>query len=139
MNNYKINIKFLGGLAAICFMTLSLLFSSCNEEESYSGPITISSVYLEDLTADTVDKKVTSVEVGQTIRIEGSGFSDLRTIEVNGYDTYFSLAYVTDENVVFTIDEDTPVDDVADSVKNTIHFYNDGSDDVLSIEVSNPE
>ncbi len=135
MNNYKKYIKYLGSLSAICILTLSMLFSSCEDEEVYSGPITMSTVYLEDQDADSADVEVSYVKIGQTIRIEGSGFSDLRTIEVNGYDTYFNLVYVTDENVIFTIEDDTPVEDAADSVKNTICFYNDASNAVLSIEV----
>ena len=81
---------------------LTLLFIGCSsEEDSASQTMTISAIYLEDASSSTTihDRKVESVRLGQLIRVEGSGFEGLKKIYINGYETYFNTAMMTDNNV----------------------------------------
>ncbi len=136
MNNKVKNIKRIGSLTLMGIMALSLFFSSCNnDDDAYSGTITISNVYLQDQESSVPNREVTFVRLGQTIRIEGTGFTDLRKIEINGFDTYFNPVLTTDINVILQVDDDTPIIDADSSVRNTIHFYNDGSEAEISFEI----
>ncbi len=135
MNNKIKHIKQLGSFTLMSMMALSLLFSSCKEEEDYSGPITIGDVYLQDQESSVPNREVTFVRLGQTIRIEGSGFTNLRKIEINGFDTYFNPVLATDINVILKVDNDTPIIDADSSVRNTIHFYNDGNEAEITFDI----
>lgn len=53
---------------------------------------------------------------------EGSGFSGLKRIYVNGYETYFNNALMTDNNVWVTLNAATPVEKANVSVRNTASY-----------------
>lgn len=115
------------------FLTLSTLsFAACSDdedEEAASAPMAITQVYLEN-TSDTInsDRPVEFARLGQTVRLEGSGFRGLKQIYVNGYKTYFSTTFVTDNNIIFALDANTPVSEADDSVRNTIRLVKDGTE-----------
>ena len=73
------------------------------------------------------DREVDFARLGQLIRIQGSGFTGLKKIYINGYDTYFNNALMTDNNIWVTLNANTPVDKAEESVRNTILLVKDGT------------
>ena len=114
------------GLALIAFT-----FTSCKDDDdegSQTAPMTISKVYLENINdEENKDREVDFARLGQLIRIEGSGFKGLKKILINGYETYFNNALMTDNNVWVTLNSETPVDKADDDVRNTIQLVKDGT------------
>ncbi len=113
-----------------------LLLAACKEDENrYTGPITISKVYLQDAQSSVPDREVSFVRLGQLIRIEGSGFTDLKRVYINGFSTYFNPVMVSDGSMLVSVDRNTPIIEAEADVRNTIRLANDGSDASYSIEV----
>ena len=114
------------GLALVAFN-----FTSCKDDDdegSQTAPMTISKVYLENINdEENKDREVDFARLGQLIRIEGSGFKGLKKILINGYETYFNNALMTDNNVWVTLNSETPVDKADDDVRNTIQLVKDGT------------
>lgn len=113
----------------LCLSLLALGFTACSDDDdngSQSKPMTISKVYLENVN-DTVnkDREVNFARLGQLIRIEGSGFKGLKKILINGYETYFNNALMTDNNVWVTLNSNTPVEKAEADVRNTIMLVKD--------------
>lgn len=107
------------------------LLASCSDDDdnAQSATMTINKIYLEDVNAkDSVfDREVTFARLGQLLRIEGSGFTGLKKIYVNGYETYFNNALMTDNNIWVTLNAKTPVDKADESVRNTIVLVKDAT------------
>ena len=104
-------------------------FTACSDDDdegSQSAPMTITQVYLENIN-DTVnkDRPVDFARLGQLVRLEGSGFLGLKKILINGYDTYFNNALMTDKNVWVTLNSNTPVEKADSSVRNKIILIKD--------------
>ncbi len=120
---------------------MSLGFSACSDDDDYfnkdyqSNPIEISKVFLEDYESSVPDRQVEFVRLGQTLRLEGKGFMGLKKIYVNGYDTYFNRNYVTDNNIVFSVNSKTPIVGAEEDVRNTIRFVKDGAEFTLPFVV----
>jgi hypothetical protein len=111
------------GLIYILLGCLIVGFTSCKDDDndSSSSPMKISAVYLENARETTnKDRLVEFVRLGQTLRLEGSGFTGLSKIYVNGYENYFNPVFVTDNNVWFQISGKTPTTDAEAEVRNTI-------------------
>lgn len=113
----------------LCLSLLTLGFTACSDDDdkgSQSAPMTITQVYLENIN-DTVnkDRPVDFARLGQLIRIEGSGFLGLKKILINGYETYFNNALMTDKNVWVTLNSNTPVEKATDDVRNKIILVKD--------------
>lgn len=107
----------------------ALCFTSCDNEEDVAGsPITVSKVYLEDSKSDIPDREVTFARLGQLIRIEGSGFTGLKKVYINGYSTYFNPVYVSDNSLLVSVSKDTPTADADASVRNTIRLVKDATE-----------
>lgn len=119
-------IKYLWTLCAALLLTG---FTACSDDDdsSSSAPVTVEKVFLEDTSEDAPnnDREVTFARLGQLIRIQGSGFTGLKYIYVNGYETYFNNALMTDNNVWVTLNSKTPVYDADPEVRNTIQFVKD--------------
>jgi hypothetical protein len=81
------------------------------------------------------DREVDFARLGQLIRIEGQGFLGLKKLYVNGYDTYFNVAYVTDKSMLVTLDSKTPVTSAEDDVRNTLRFVKDGTQTTYSFDI----
>ena len=121
----------------LCLALLAFGFIACSDDDnSQSTPMSISQVYLENVN-DTVnkDRPVDFARLGQLIRIEGSGFTGLKKILINGYDTYFNNALMTDNNVWVTLNADTPVEKADETVRNTITLVKDATQLVYSFTI----
>ncbi len=122
------NIKYMW---LLCIALLSVAFVSCNKEDEYfkeeyqSVPIVINKIYLEDYDAAVTDRPVEFARLGQLIRVEGSGLFGMKKVFVNGYDTYFNRAYVTDNSMLIQLNSNTPVVEADSTVRNTIRFVKD--------------
>ncbi len=120
------------------FLTALALGSvSCNSddeyfsEESQKAPMQITKVYLEDYESSVPDRPVEFGRLGQMLRLEGSGLYGVRRVEINGYETYFNRAYVTDNNLLITLSGDTPVSECPEAIRNTIRLYKDGGNEYV--------
>jgi hypothetical protein len=113
-------------LLFVALMTTCMV-TSCDDDESgsQSSPIKVNKIYLEDYKSTVPDREVDFARLGQMIRIEGSGFLGLKKLYVNGYDTYFNVAYVTDNSMLVTLSAKTPVVDAEEDVRNTLRFVKD--------------
>ena len=116
------------------FALLALGFSSCNSDDEYfdekyqDEPITVTKVFLEDPKSSVKDREVDYARLGQMIRLEGSGFMGLKKLYVNGYETYFNRAYVTDRSMLVTLNAKTPITDAEEDVRNTIRLVKDNTE-----------
>lgn len=120
-------------LFCLTLATLGLVSCNDDDEASSSSPITVTQIYLEDADSDVPDRPVDFARLGQTIRIEGSGFAGLRELYINGFETYFNVAYVTNTNIIVSIDTDTPVSEADPEQRNTIRFVKGGHRIHLSV------
>ena len=117
--------------------------SSCNQEDTYfdsdnqSTPMSISKVYLEDYKSSVPDREVDFARLGQMLRLEGKGFFGLKKIYINGYDTYFNRAYVTDNSVIVSINTNTPVTDCEPELRNTIRLVKDATEFTYEFSIRN--
>ncbi len=111
------------------YMALSLLaaisFTACSDDDASNSSMVINKVFLEDVKSSVPDREVTFARLGQLIRIEGSGFTGLKKIYINGYETYFNNALLTDNNVWVTLNQNTPVSTASEDVRNKITFVKD--------------
>lgn len=126
------------GLLALTLVGVMPLLTACSDDDDHqSTTMTISKVFLEDAEAkDGVnDREVSFARLGQMLRIEGSGFTGLKKIYVNGYETYFNNALMTDNNVWVQLNSKTPVDKADESVRNTITFVKDQTQTVYQFTI----
>ncbi|MDR2556900.1 MAG: glycan-binding surface protein [Bacteroidales bacterium] len=102
-------------------MAFCLIFTACNEENpNLTTPIKIDKVYLENAQSSVTDRPVEFARLGQVIRLEGSGFSGLQQLLVNGEDVYFNPVFIGNTSMVFQISRDIPTKDLPEDIKNTI-------------------
>ena len=115
----------------LCLAVVALCFTGCkDDDDADSGAqMKIDKVFLENIDDEVnKDREVDFARLGQLLRIQGSGFTGLKKIYINGYETYFNNALMTDNNVWVTLNSKTPVDKAEAEVRNTIVFYkNDGN------------
>lgn len=113
-------------LWTLCLALLAVGFTSCSDDDDSGAQMTISRIFLENAKdKDVPDREVSFARLGQLIRIEGSGFTGLKKVYINGYDTYFNNALVTDNNIWVTLNGDTPIDKASEDVRNTIILVKD--------------
>ncbi len=118
----------------LCLASLSIHFTGCNDSDEYfdgqyqSIPIEISRIYLEDHRSSVPDRPVDYARLGQMIRIEGSGLYGMKKVYVNGHDTYFNRAYVTDNSMLIQIHNSTPVVDADPEERDILRFVKDGAE-----------
>ncbi len=113
-----------------CFTFAMAGLTSCTEDDGDAypggnGPVTVNKVHLEDAESTVPDREVTFARLGQTLRLEGSGFGGTKKILVNGYETYFNTALATDNSMILQLQSKTPVSEAPDSVRNKIQFIKD--------------
>ncbi len=122
---------------------LSLGFASCNDDDEYfdekyqDKPIKITQVYLEDYKSSVPDRPVEFARLSQMIRLEGEGLFGVKKVYINGYDTYFNRAYVTDNSLIISINRDTPVTDCDPEVRNTIRIVKDKTELIYPFLIRN--
>ncbi|WP_308991273.1 glycan-binding surface protein [Mariniflexile litorale] len=128
--NYWKTIPFLG------LMVVSMLFTACENNESVGGgEIIISKVYLEDVNSSVQDREVTFARLGQLLRIEGSGFTGLKKVYINGLSTYFNPVYISKNSMLISVSGETPIVEATEDVRNTIRFVNDNHEALISFEI----
>jgi hypothetical protein len=128
----RIKYIYIIGLTLLSFLG----FSSCDDENTNdSTPITVSKIYLEDYKSAVPDRPVEFARLGQLIRIEGTGLLGLKKVYINGYDTYFNVAYVTDKSMLINISAKTPVVNAASDVRNKIRFVKSGTEYVYDFTI----
>lgn len=137
MKKSKLNKNYWAYVVFLGMMMVSLLSVSCDEDDDSvsGGPITISKVFLEDVNSSVPDREIEFARLGQLLRIEGSGFSGLKRIYINGYSTYFNPVYVTDTSLLVRISAETPTVEAEEDVRNTIRLANDSNEIILSFEI----
>lgn len=114
-----------------CLVFLSSVFVSCNSEDEYfegkyqDTPIVIDQIYLEDYESSVPDRPVDFARLGQLIRIEGKGLYGMKKVFINGYDTYFNRAYVSDNSMLVQINSNTPVVEAEPEVRDIIRLVKD--------------
>ena len=94
-------------LLCLAILPFSLIACSDDDDEG-STPMTIDKIFLEDAKSTVPDREVDFARLGQMLRIQGSGFSGLKAIYVNGYKTQFNTTMVTDNNIWVTLSGKTP-------------------------------
>lgn len=104
-------------------LSASIILTSCNKDlfkyENGDSTISISQIHYLHASADgTTDVSTDYARLGETIRLTGTGFVGVKHVYVNGYDTYFNLQYLTNNSMLVTIDENTPIEQVNDQVNN---------------------
>lgn len=118
----------------LCISLLSVALVSCNQEDPYfnpesqNTPIVINQIYLEDYESSVPDRPVEFARLGQLIRVEGSGLFGMKKVYINGYDTFFNRAYVSDNSMIIQLHSDTPVVDADSTVRDIIRFVKDGTE-----------
>lgn len=130
--------KAVKGLVPLVMLAVLPSLTACSDnDDSQSASMTINKVFLEDTKAadGNYDREVQFARLGQTLRIEGSGFTGLKKVYVNGLETYFNNALMTDNNVWITLNSKTPVAKAAESVRNTIRFVKDGTETVFNFTI----
>ncbi|MBQ2210025.1 MAG: hypothetical protein II404_08700 [Prevotella sp.] len=110
----------------LCLAIVAIGFTACKDDDNAGSDtqMKIDKVFLENID-DKVnpDREVEFARLGQLLRLQGSGFTGLKKIYINGYETYFNNALMTDNNVWVTLNSKTPVDKADESVRNTIVLY----------------
>lgn len=120
-------------MIGIVFIVLALI--ACSEDDFEGAPITINTIYLQDVNSEVQDREVTFVRLGQLIRIEGSGLRGLKRVFINGFQTGFNPVYVSDNSMLIRVSPDTPTIDAPDDVRNTITFVNDSYEATIDFEI----
>ena len=132
---YILNKKYWAPIALLGMMVFGMLVTSCDNSDSAGGTITVSKVFLEDVNSSVPDREVTFARLGQALRIEGSGFTGLRKVYINGYSTYFNVVFVSDNSMLINVSADTPVLDADPTERNTIRFVNDNSETIFKFDI----
>lgn len=135
MKQYILDKKYWAPIAFLGMMFFALMFTSCDNTDSSGKSIVISKVFLEDVNSTVQDREVSFARLGQTIRIEGSGFTGLKKVYINGYSTYFNVVFVSDNSMIISISGDTPTIEADEAERNTIRFVNDNTETVFPFQI----
>lgn len=115
--------------------------SSCNDEDAYfkedaqNTPIKVTQAYLEDRESAIPDRPVDFARLGQLIRLEGQGLYGVKKVYVNGRDTYFNRAFVSDNSMLITINAATPITDCDPELRDKIRLVKDGSEFTFDLTI----
>ncbi|KAA6344677.1 hypothetical protein EZS27_007698 [termite gut metagenome] len=125
------------GLNVLLGLFISAMsFTSCDDNDSNeNSPITVTKVYLEDASSSVTDREVVYARLGQLIRLEGSGFTGLKQVYVNGYSTYFNPVFLSDNSLFISISRETPVVDVDVVDKNKIRLVKSALEYVYDFDI----
>lgn len=118
----------------LCLAIAAVVFTGCKDDDNGGSTtqMTIDKIFLENINDEVnKDREVEFARLGQLLRIQGSGFMGLKKIYINGYETYFNNALMTDNNVWVTLNGDTPVEKADESVRNTITLYKSDSNKLV--------
>jgi len=120
----KIYKYFWPGFVLFAFSVMVLFFNACQKDDDGSTKsMSITKVFLEDARSSVPDREVTFARLGQTIRLEGSGFIGVKRVYINGYNNYFNPTFVADNSMLVTIDiSRVPTTDAPADVRNKIRL-----------------
>ncbi len=136
MKDTILSKNYWGRISIFGMILFGLLFTSCSSDDDVEGgEITVDAVYLEDVDSNVQDREVTFARLGQLLRLEGSGFTGLRRVYINGFETTFNPVYVSDTSMLIRISSDTPTIEAEEDVRNTIRLVNDNSETVIEFEI----
>ena len=136
MKKYILNKNYWTPILFLGIMIFSLLFTACDNSDSQGGgEIKINKIFLQDVNSDVPDREVTFARLGQTLRIEGSGFTGLKRVYINGYSTYFNVVFVSDNSMLVNVSADTPILEADPAVRNTIRLANDSNETIYSFDI----
>lgn len=135
MKNPILNKNYWKILTFLGLIIFAMQFTSCTNNDSTGGVITVNKVFLENVNSPVRDREVTFARLSQTMRIEGSGFTNLKKVYINGFSTYFNVVYVTDTSFIINIDKNTPLLDAAPGTRNTIRLVNDNFETTFQFEI----
>lgn len=113
INNYK----------KVFFLILSItLWSACSNEDNEANAATAPSIEFvaASVNADGSPSDLTPTTVGfakNTYVIRGKGFASLKHIYFNDFESYFNPNLVTDNNIIVSINENTPYSNVNNKLK----------------------
>ena len=131
--NSHVNIWMFLGL-----LLISLVFKSCEDDADDAHgttPIVVNAIYLQDAESPVPDRLVEFIRLGQVMRIEGSGFTGMRRLFINGYETYFNPVYVTDNNMLVRLSRYTPTIEAGEGTRNTIRLVKAGTELVHEFQI----
>lgn len=112
----------------IAFLITSFIFTGCEDkDENGNSEMNISGIYLEDANSKVPDRPIEFARLGQLIRIEGTGFTGLKRVYINGYSCYLNPVYITDRSFLVKVDKDIPTTDAEENVRNTIQLVKDNT------------
>lgn len=133
---YILNKKHWVSIALLAVMMVSsMLFTACDNSDSDGSTIVISKVFLEDVNSTVQDREVTFARLGQALRIEGSGFTGLKRVYINGYSTYFNVVFVSDNSMLINVSADTPTIEADPADRNTIRFVKDSGETIFKFDI----
>ena len=139
MYNMKENIlskSYWGRISLLGIILFGLLSTACTkDDEVNNSEIVVDAVYLQDVDSDVPDREVTFARVGQLLRLEGSGFTGVRKIFINGFQTDFNPVYVSDTSMLIRISSDTPINEAEEDVRNTIRLVKDNTETTFVFDI----
>lgn len=113
-----------------------LFFTACSSDDEVDGSdITVNAVYLQDVDSSVPDREVDFARLGQLLRLEGSGFTGVKRVYINGYPTHFNPVYVSDNSMLIRVSQDTPVSEAEEDVRNTIRLVKDNTETTINFEI----
>ena len=126
--------------ALLVMLICTFLLTACSDDDNTGAQMTITGFYLEDATSTVPDRKVEFVRLGQLLRVEGSGFTGLKRVYINGYSCYFNPVYVSDNSFLVSVNKDIPTTEADESVRNKIQLVKDSGqiEETLIIRSSAP-
>src|SRR5690606_19568656 len=132
-----LNKIFWNRISILGIILFGSLFTACSndDDEADGGEIVVNAVYLQDVNSNVQDREVTFARLGQLLRLEGSGFTGMRRVYINGYLTNFNPVYVSDNSMLIQVSSDTPVLEAGDDVRNTIRLVKDNTETTFEFEI----
>lgn len=123
-------------ISVLGMIFFGLFFTACSsEDEVDDSQIAVNAVYLQDVDSNVQDREVDFARLGQLLRLEGSGFTGVKRVYINGYPTHFNPVYVSDNSMLIRISQDTPVSEAEEDVRNTIRLVKDNTETTINFEI----
>jgi len=137
MNENILNKIHWGKASFLAVILFGFLFTACSNDDDVvdGGKITVDAVYLQDVNSEVLDREVDFARLGQLLRLEGSGFTGMRRIFINGFETSFNPVYVSDNSMLIRVSGDTPVIEAEEDVRNTIRLVKDNTETSVDFEI----
>ncbi|WP_324721702.1 glycan-binding surface protein [Salinimicrobium sp. HB62] len=136
MKNKSINKSWWQWRAMLGVLLWSFLFTACSTDDDTSdSEIVVDAVYLQDVDSNVPDREVEFARLGQLLRLEGSGFTGMRRVYINGFQTDFNPVYVSDNSMLIRVSSDTPVSEAPEDERNTIRLVKDNTETVINFEI----